>query len=274
MSRAGRDFEGKRVVVTGCASGIGEQVAGVLAERGAEVVGLDRDPIATPVAERHRIDLADSDSIAAAAAAIADPIDALINVAGVSGTLPAELVVGINFVGTRELTAALLPRMAEGAAVVATSSTAASRYAERRELIAGLLATADREAAMRWCAEHAEEVGTGYAISKDAIVWWTLDSAVEVAARGIRINCVAPGVTETPIIEDTIRSRGEEFLKAIPMPLGRMAAPREQAEILAFLASPAASYVNGQVIWADGGYLAGVAAGRLEQVTGSVGPAR
>lgn len=269
-----RDFEGRRVVVTGCASGIGEQVAVVLAERGAEVIGLDRNPIATPVAERHEVDLSDSASIAAIAAAIDDPVDALINVAGVSGTIGAELVVGINFVGTRELTAALLPRMAAGAAVVNTSSTAASRYLERRELIAGLLATPDREAAMRWCGEHAEEVGTGYAVSKDALVWWTLGSAVELAGRGIRINCVAPGVTETPIIEDTIRSRGEDFLKAIPMPLGRMAAPREQAEVLVFLAGPAASYVSGQVIWPDGGYLAGVAAGQLDHVTGSVGPAR
>ena len=274
MTGPGRDFEGKRVVVTGCGSGIGEQVAIVLAERGAAVIGLDRAPISVPVVERHEVDLADSDSIATAAAAIDGPVDALVNVAGVSGTIAAELVVGINFVGTRELTEALLPRMGEGAAVVATSSTAASRYAERRELIAGLLATADREEAMRWCAEHAEEVGSGYAISKDAIVWWTLDSAVDLAARGIRINCVAPGVTRTPIIEDTIRSRGEDFLKTIPMPLGRMAAPREQAEVLVFLASPAASYVNGQVIWPDGGYLAGVAAGRLEHVTGSVGPAR
>jgi NAD(P)-dependent dehydrogenase (short-subunit alcohol dehydrogenase family) len=268
------DFEGKRVVVTGCASGIGEQVAVILAERGAEVVGLDRDPISTPVAERHEVDLADSDSIAAAAAAIGDPVDALVNVAGVSGTIAAELVIGINFVGTRELTAALLPRLGEGAAIVNTSSTAASRYLERRELVAGLLATADRAAAMRWCVEHAEEVGTGYAVSKDAIVWWTLDRAVDLAARGIRINGVAPGVTQTPIIEDTIRSRGEDFLKAIPMPLGRMAAPREQAEVLVFLASPAASYVSGQIIWPDGGYLAGVAAGRLEHVTGSAGPAR
>jgi NAD(P)-dependent dehydrogenase (short-subunit alcohol dehydrogenase family) len=268
------DFEDKRVVVTGCASGIGEQVAVVLAERGAAVVGLDRAPIEAPVAERHEVDLADSDSIAAAAAAIGDPVDALINVAGVSGTLGAEVVVGINFVGTRELTAALLPRMGEGAAVVNTSSTAASRYLERRELIAGLLATPDREAALRWCREHREEVGTGYAISKDALVWWTLDSAVELAGRGIRINCVAPGITKTPIIEDTIRSRGEDYLKAIPMPLGRMAAPREQAEVLVFLASPAASYVSGQVIWPDGGYMAGVASGRLEHVTGDVGPAR
>lgn len=268
------DFEGRRVVVTGCASGIGEQLALLLCERGAEVIGLDRDPISTPVAERHRVDLSDSASIAATAAAIADPVHVLFNVAGVSGTLGATVVVGINFVGARELTEALLPRMEEGAAIVNTSSIAASRYLERRDLVAELLATADRNAATRWCEEHAGQVGTGYAISKEGLIWFTLDRAVELAGRGIRINCVAPGITETPIIEDTRRSRGDDFLKAIPMPLGRTADPREQAEVLAFLGSSAASYVSGQVVWVDGGYIGGVAAGRLDDVTGSVGPAR
>jgi enoyl-[acyl-carrier-protein] reductase (NADH) len=55
------------------------------------------------------------------------------------------------------------------------------------------------------------------------------------------------------------------------MPLGRMADPREQAEVLAFLNSSAASYVSGQILWVDGGYMAGVATGRLEDRTGSVG---
>lgn len=274
MSALGRDFEGKRAVLTGCASGIGAELAALLSERGAEVIGLDRDPIAAPVAEALEVDLSDSDSILAAAAAIADPVHVLFNNAGVSGTLGGETVVGINFVGTRELTAALLPRMEAGAAIVSTSSMAASRYLEKRELVAELLATPDREAALRWCREHPEEVGTGYAISKDAIVWWTLELATELAPRGIRINCTAPGITATPIIEDTRRSRGDAFLEAIPMPLGRLAEPREQAEVLAFLGSSAASYVNGQVIWSDGGYMAGVATGRIENVTGTAGPAR
>ena len=273
MSTPGRDYEGRRVVVTGCASGIGEQLALVLAERGAEVVGLDREPIAAAVAETHQVDLSDSDSIAAVAAAIGDPVQGLFNVAGVSGTIAPELVVGINFVGTREMTAALLPRLGEGAAIASTSSMAASSYLDRRELIAELLATGDREAALAWCRAHREQVGTGYAVSKDAIVWWTLGTAVELAGHGIRTNCVAPGITLTPIIEDTRRSRGDAFLEAIPMPLGRMAEAREQAEVLAFLGSPAASYLSGQVLWVDGGYMAGVASGQIESATGSAGPA-
>ena len=79
------DFAGRRVVVTGCASGIGEQLAHVLAERGAHVVGLDRRPSAAPLAEFQLVDLADSASIATAADAVGEPVHALFNVAGVSG---------------------------------------------------------------------------------------------------------------------------------------------------------------------------------------------
>jgi NAD(P)-dependent dehydrogenase (short-subunit alcohol dehydrogenase family) len=268
-----RDYADRRVVVTGCASGIGEALAHVLADRGAEVIGLDRRPTTAPVAAFHTIDLDDSAAIAAVAAAIAYPIDALFNVAGLSGTIGALVIVGVNFVGTRELTEALIPRMAAGASIVTTASIAASRYLERAALIDGLLRTESRAAAMDWCRAHPDEVGTGYAVSKDAIVWYTLRRALDLAPRGIRMNCVAPGTTETPIIADTRRARGDAFLDAIPMPLGRLAEPAEQAEVLAFVNSPAASYLSGQVLWVDGGYMGGVTAGLLENCTGSVGPA-
>lgn len=266
-----RDYAGRRVVVTGCASGIGEALAHVLTDRGAEVIGLDRRPTAAPVAAFHAVDLGDSDSIAAVAAAIDDPVDALFNVAGLSGTIGALTIVGVNFVGTRELTEALIPRMIAGAAIATTASIAASRYLERGELVDGLLATTSREEALGWCRAHPDEVGTGYAISKDALIWYTLRRALDLGPRGIRMNCVAPGTTETPIIADTRRARGDAFLDAIPMPLGRFAEPVEQAEVLAFVNSPAASYLSGQVLWVDGGYMGGVTAGLLENVTGSVG---
>ena len=266
----GDSYAGRRVVVTGCASGIGERVAARLGALGAEVVGLDVRAPSVPVAEFVAVDLADTSSIASAAAVVGE-LQVLVNVAGVSGTLDPALIVGINFVGTRELTEALLPRMPRGGAVVSTASLAASRFTERRDLIRGLLATRSREEAATWCREHRAEVGTGYAISKDAIVWYTLERAVELAGRGIRINAVAPGMTETPILAATRAARGDAFLEAIPMPLGRTATADEQAAALVFLGSAEASYVSGQVLWVDGGYSAGVATGRLPHATGSVG---
>lgn len=263
-------YAGRRVAVTGCASGIGERVAVRLGRLGAEVVGLDLHEPSVPVDRFVPLDLADSDAVRRAAAECG-PVDVLFNVAGVSGTLDPALIVGINFVGTRELTEALVPSMPSGSAVVNTASLAASRWAERRDLVAGLLAAPDRAAATTWCRDHRTEVGTGYAVSKDALVWYTLHRAFELAPSGIRMNAVAPGMTETPILAATRAARGDAFLDAIPMPLGRTATADEQAAVLVFLGSAEASYLTGQVLWVDGGYSAGVAVGELPHVTGTVG---
>ncbi|TDC58792.1 SDR family oxidoreductase [Actinomadura sp. KC345] len=161
--------------------------------------------------------------------------------------------------------------MPAGAAVANTGSIAGSHHRRRRDLVAGLLATAGRDDARRWCDEHAAELGTGYAVSKDAIIWYTLHRSVELAERGIRMNCVCPGLTETPILADSRRARGDAFLDGIPMPLGRVAEPSEQASVLAFVGSPDASYLNGQVLWVDGGYMAGVQTGRFADTTGAAG---
>lgn len=74
-----------------------------------------------------------------------------------------------------------------------------------------------------------------------------------LGARGIRINCTGPGVTETPILDQLRTAYGQGFLDDIPKPLGRVAGPAEQASVLLFLNSAAASYISGQVLWVDGG---------------------
>ena len=117
----------------------------------------------------------------------------LFNVAGVSGPIGAKVVIGINFVGTRELTEALLPRMAAGSSIVMTSSLAASQYLDRRELSEELLATTTREEALAWCDTHAVEVGTGYAVSKDTLLWYTLTKAVRAGGKRHQDQCCRPG---------------------------------------------------------------------------------
>jgi NAD(P)-dependent dehydrogenase (short-subunit alcohol dehydrogenase family) len=237
------------------------------------VIGLDLRHPTAPVHEFHAADLNDSDSIQRAAGAVGDPVDALFNVAGVSMAGAPGLTIGVNFVGTRELTESLLPCMRQGAGVVNTASIAASGYLTRRELVAGLLNTETRAEAQRWCDEHEDELGTGYAVSKDAVVWYTLERSVELGGRGIRMNAVAPGLTDTAILAGARQWRGDAVLDSIPLPLGRVARPEEQAEVLVFLNSGAATYVNGQVIWVDGGYMAGVATGQLPYSTGALGAA-
>src|SRR5690348_14694507 len=103
-------YDGKRVVVTGCASGIGEHVAGQLTELGAEVVGLDLRRPALQLKEFHEIDLSDEASVDQAVALVGGRVDALFNVAGVSSGIGDPLrVVTTNFLGTRHFTESLIP---------------------------------------------------------------------------------------------------------------------------------------------------------------------
>ena len=135
-------YDGRRVVVTGCASGIGAALCTQLGELGAEVVGLDVRRPTYDLADFVELDLADPASIEHAADAVGGQIDSLFNVAGVSsGIGDPLLVVTINFLGTRMFTEALLPRI--GSSVVCVSSLAAANYREHLPQVAGLLATED-----------------------------------------------------------------------------------------------------------------------------------
>jgi NAD(P)-dependent dehydrogenase (short-subunit alcohol dehydrogenase family) len=249
-------YDGRRAVVTGCASGIGEQVARQLTELGAEVVGLDVRRPTLQLKEFHEVDLADPGSIDQAATSIGGQVDALFNIAGVSSGIGDPLrVVTINFLGTRRFTEAMVPAMPPGSAIANVSSLAASAYRENAGVTAGLLDTVTMADGVEWCRRNPEAVadGGGYRLSKEAIILYGMAHVAALGANGIRINCTAPGVTDTPILDQLRSAYGPEFLDAFRTPLGRTAGPDEQASVLVFLNSRAASYITGQVIWVDGG---------------------
>src|ERR1700739_202897 len=148
-------YDGRRVVVTGCASGIGEHVARQLTELGAEVVGVDRRRPTVQLKEFHAADLADPASIDQAASSIGGQVDSLFNVAGVSsGIGDPLLVVTINFLGMRHLTEALVPTMPPGSSIAGVSSLAASGYLEHKDTTAGLVNTLTFDDGIRWCKRH------------------------------------------------------------------------------------------------------------------------
>ena len=260
-------YDGRRAVVTGCASGIGAHVVQQLTELGGAVVGLDRNRPAFEIKEFHQVDLADPASIDRAVAGIGGEVDSLFNVAGVSsGIGDPVLVVTINFLGLRDITEALIPKMAAGSSIVSVSSLAAAAYREHQQTVAGLLDTRTMQEGIEWCQCHPDALADGdYRLSKEAIILYTMRNAAALGARGIRINCTGPGVTETPILDQLRAAYGQRYLDDIPKPLGRVAHPAEQAAVLVFLNSQAASYISGEVVWVDGGNVGAAIARELKE---------
>jgi len=95
---------------------------------------------------------------------------------------------------------------------------------------------------------------TAYAASKGGVKLLTQTLAIDYAAKGIRVNAVCPGYIDTPLL-DVIGEQGKDKLKALH-PIGRLGTPEEVANVVAFLASDEASFVNGTSVLVDGGYVA------------------
>ena len=183
-------YDGRRAVVTGCASGIGEQVARQLVELGAEVVGLDRNPPALQLKEFHELDLADPASIERAVSAIGGPVDSLFNVAGVSsGVGNPLLVTTINFLGTRHLTEALAPIDAAGSSIAMRLVVGRVGYSSNGTT-SRACSTRTSDEGIEWCGRNPDELADGgYRLSKEAIIFYCMLNAVPLGARSIRINC-------------------------------------------------------------------------------------
>ena len=148
-----------------------------------------------------------------------------------------------------------VPPMPPGSAIVSVSSLAASEYRENAAVTAGLLDTATMAEGIEWCERNpealAEAAATGCPRRRSSSTGWPTSWHWAPAASGS--TAPAPGVTETPILDQLRNAYGQDFLDAFRTPLGRVADPDEQASVLVFLNSGAASYITGQVIWVDGG---------------------
>src|SRR4029078_9026539 len=115
-------YEGKHAVVTAAASGMGEQVARICHELGANVTALDLKPVSTPVKTSITLDLLDHTSIDSVVEQIAGPVDAVFSCAGLPGPPFTDLQTGIvNFVGARTLMDGLLPKKAAGADIACSA---------------------------------------------------------------------------------------------------------------------------------------------------------
>lgn len=218
-------FDGKVIIVTGAAGGIGAASVAVLRTAGAEVLAGD----VTPEAEHH-LDVADLASWQDLVSRL-DRVDGLLNAAGVThrARLP-ELrgedfarVMSINALGPVYGMQTVLPLMPRGGSIVNICSLAA---------LTGHYTAA-------------------YTASKWALRGLSRMASMELGTRGIRVNAVFPGYIETPMTA----SAPEAFLRTSvsAAPLDRAGRPEEVAELCAWLLSDAASYVNGAEVSIDGG---------------------
>jgi NAD(P)-dependent dehydrogenase (short-subunit alcohol dehydrogenase family) len=259
-------YTGKRVIVSGCFSGMGEAAARMLLDVGAEVHGFDYKPSSLPLASFNQVDLRDPASIEAGVAAVGGPVHALFNCAGLpGGSLEAGMdTMKVNFIGTRHLTEQVIPLMGPGGAIISIASTGGLGWSRRVPVHLELLQTQGFAAAVAWCEAHMDQVEAGYAFSKEAVIVWTQYMGAKLIKQGIRINCSLPSPTQTPMMATFHETSGKDVVDAAAEPLGRYTTPEEQAGPLVLLCSEAAGVVNGIVLPVDGGFMGGMATGQVD----------
>jgi NAD(P)-dependent dehydrogenase (short-subunit alcohol dehydrogenase family) len=258
-------YEGRRCVVSGGGgAGMGAAAVRELVELGAEVHVLDLKEPPVAVASYQAPDLRDPDATADAIATIDGEIHALFNCAGLPGHPFSDLeTMLVNFAAPRHLTELCRPRMAAGSAVVSISSTAGAAYLQNLDKWIPLVETEGFAGAKSWCESNPQAIATGYTPSKEALIVWTMYAAYELAKSGIRLNCVSPGPTDTPMMPAFEDFAGAALIDLFAQGLGRRSTPEEQAYACIFLNSPAASYITGENLNADGGTVSALATGRV-----------
>lgn len=245
-------LDGKRIVVTGVASGIGAETAKILKAKGAFVIGLDRNDASASVDSFIQVDLTSKASVDDAVASITGNIDGLCNIAGLPPTADRKLVMAVNLVGLRYFTKSMIVRLNDGASIVNVASLAGFGWAQAIETINEATASLDFDNIEEFCIKHEISNERSYFFSKEWLRVWTMQNRWTWRGKGIRMNTVSPGPVDTPILKDfieTLGERAEEDMKVMDRPGN----PRDIAPIIAFLCSDESAWVRGSDIAADGG---------------------
>lgn len=237
------ELKGRIALVTGAGGGIGRAIVKALAEAGAHVLAVDRDAVAMAqlgeICEPVVLDLSDPDAIKTVMDDVLNRhgrIDILVNNAGIlspsklSGTTLEEWhrLMAINLDAALLLTQATVPAMKQNkwGRVINISS-----YAWKS---GGLTA------------------GTGYAVSKAALVGLTYSTARELASAGVTANAIAPAYVVSPMIMEQL-SEEDRNRQLAAIPVGRLCEPEEVSHAVRFLASPLSGFMTGVVIDMNGG---------------------
>ena len=245
-------FDGKRVLVVGGATGMGAAAAELALDAGGEVVVMDFAPVKLAGVETISVNLAEKASIDAAVQACAGPIHALLSCAGVADGTPG--IERINYVGHRHLIDRVIDagKLGRGSAIGFISSAAGLGWEKTLEEFRELLETPDFDAATAWCQKHEK---CNYMATKQAICAYVASQAFPMLQRGIRINAICPGPTDTPLAQankEMWLGFGADYRKETGI---EASTPLEQAYPLLLLCSDAASGINGITLITDAGYM-------------------
>lgn len=241
------ELEGKVVVITGGASGIGRATALGAAREGAKLALIDQSDAKSVAGEIADLggealalgcDIRDAATVEATMARIVERfggMDVLVNSAGAAGSVRKpvietsdatwDLTIETNLRGTFNLCRAALPALREREGTIINIAS---------EL--GLIGTANLVV---------------YGASKAGVINFTRGLAVEEGEYGVRVNCVCPGPVDTPFVHH--KPGAPKNAPAAATIMGRMGEPEEIADVILFLASPRASYLTGAIVVADGG---------------------
>jgi NAD(P)-dependent dehydrogenase (short-subunit alcohol dehydrogenase family) len=247
------ELSGLNILVTGASSGIGKAIAVHCSSLGARIIGVGRDMTRLEETSKalkpgdhviRSVDLTDHLAVTRLMDELKKldvVIHGLVHAAGISGTHPLQVInedklanfISVNITAAVRITQAVTKKnifAPEGGAIIWITSVMA----------------------------HAGESGKSlYALTKGALTAAARSLAIELAPRKIRVNCVAPGVVVTPMVQHAYYSQDEESLNRIKAlhPLG-LGEPEDVASAVAFLVSPAAKWITGVTLAVDGGYLA------------------
>lgn len=259
---------GKNIVVTGTASGIGQRTAELALSMGANVFSVDRNVPERPIGHFVQADLGSAKGVADLIDALPDGIDALANVAGLSGTPGRVPTIAVNFFGLRALSLGLAPKMNQYGSVINVASIAGFGWRPNVDRARNAVAAedgfpADIEA---FCDAHNIQNETSYPDSKELLLLWTYKAAHDAAfkAKNIRVNAVSPGPVETPILKQFRDVLGDDRVNSDINRVGRAGTADDIAPSILFLASDGARWVNGTNIACDGGLEASVLADVME----------